>query len=131
MSIQEILTQAKNEKWPYPKTFNALKKMGTESYKVSFINSYKANYVGTFGTIQESAPAEYHAMHASEFFNGSAIKTAIVEHGQGKTSYIEFLEEIAAQGVSHYIVDMFNRTVTYFNKDESHAHVEAVPEWQG
>lgn len=130
MNIQEILTQAKNNQWPYPKTFDALKKAGTEFYKVSFIDTYKACYQGSFGRIEESAPAGYHAMQSKAVFNGSAIKAAIVEHAQGKTSYIEFLEEIAIQGASHYTVDMLNRTVSYFNRDESLSYVEAVPEWQ-
>lgn len=128
-NIEQIVNQAKKDQWPYPKTFDALKEAGVVSYAVHFSQVYKAEYKGTFGSWFESAPEGYHPISVSSEFSGEGVKTAIIRHMEKKTSYVECIQELGRAGVSHYLVDMNARTVTYFNPSESESQVENVPEW--
>lgn len=128
-AIEKILTESKINKWPYPKTFEALKDASVDSYSVSFENGFQAIYRGGFGSLQEKEPAGYRPVKAAKDFDAENIKNAIIKHVQQQTPFVEFLADIASFGVSHYIVDMKQRTVTYFNPDESQSHVEHVPLW--
>lgn len=128
-AIEKILTESKTNKWPYPKTFEALKNASVDSYSVSFGNGFQAIYRGGFGSLQEKEPAGYHPVKVAKDFESKNIKNAIIKHVQQQTPFVEFLEDIASFGVSHYVVDMKLRTVTYFNPDESQSHVENVPLW--
>jgi len=127
--IEQILKTSKSNKWPYPKTFEALEKAGVRSYTVNFINRYQALFHGDFGTY-EALLLDYYPVEAAAPFSAQGIKSSIIKHTHEKSSYMEFLTEVAAFGVTHYAVDMPNRTVTYFNSDESQFHIENVPYWK-
>lgn len=130
-TIENILQEAKDQRWPYPKTFEALKKTGVDAYSVRFARGpFDATYQGTFGTWQESPPQGYQTLETANHFSQEGIKNAIIKHMQEKNSYLNFLTEIAAQGASHYTVDITKRTVTYFNPDETQFHEENVPHWK-
>lgn len=128
--LESILSNAKNNQWTYPKTFQTLADAGVASYTVSFIGSFNALYEGTFGIWNEPAPTGYVSPVLGDEFSTEGVKMALRRHMAGETNYIEFLADLAAQGVSHYRVDMGNRTVTYFNDDETHSHQENVPVYQ-
>lgn len=131
MNLEQLLATSKKERWPYPKTFEAMKALGMESYEVYFAQDYKTVYKGSFGEWIEGAPEGYHPIAVASTFSAAAVKAAIVHHGQKKTDYIGFLEEIGRAGSSHYHVDMATRAVTYYNPTETGSHVESVPIWQG
>jgi uncharacterized protein YbcV (DUF1398 family) len=129
-NIEQLLQESKTNKWPYPKTFDTLKALGVTSYTISFADKYSAIYSGSFGTYQEKTPPGYHAMHIADTFSADDVKIAIMRNMQKITNYIEFLEEIAKAGSSHYTVDMASRSIKYFNNDESQFNQENVPVWK-
>ena len=130
--IAQILTKAKAQRWPYPKTFQALKNIGVESYVVSLLEGIDAIYQGSFGVWIEAVPSDYisQGFDVDGSFYPSEIQAAILKHVQKKTSYLEFLRDIAASGVASYIVDMQAATVTYFNIDKTQSYQEIVPIWE-
>jgi uncharacterized protein YbcV (DUF1398 family) len=130
--VQKILTEAKTYQWPYPKTFETLKKAGVLSYIVIFAKNqeYNATYITTENTFKEEIPKNYIPLKAAENFDGNKIRQAIIRHSKKETDFVHFLAEIAQAGATHYKVIMENRTVTYFNNDESKFHQEKVPFYQ-
>ncbi len=127
--IQAILTQSKEERWPYPKTFNTLRDAGVNAYHVTFNASFEAFYEGSFGRLEEKALPGYSSPKINAIFSDIGIKESIQKHIREKTPYLSWLNEAASQGVASYIVNMSNRTVTYFNLDKTKQYIEHVPEW--
>lgn len=129
-TVKEILQEAKENKWPYPKTFEMLKNAGVKEYNVRFIEKFDACYKGDFGVLQEPVPAGYVMLLVVGNFSQDAVKTALKNHIAGKRNYVEFLSDIASAGVTHYKVSMQDRTVTYYDENENHFHQENVPHWK-
>jgi DNA-binding MarR family transcriptional regulator/uncharacterized protein YbcV (DUF1398 family) len=125
--INAILNQAKQERWPYPRTFQTLKDAGVEHYRVSWLEGWQASYEGNFGSATEEAPKEFQQPSISSSFVAKEVKEALIRHMEKKTSYWEWLVETAAAGASHYVVNMEQHTVTYFDPEEKHSLVERVP----
>ena len=126
-TIANILKNAKDHKWAYPKTFQLLKEAGVESYRVSWGKEYVGIYLGTFGEWRESAPKGFHPISASFGFCEESVKKAITKHQQGKTTFVQVLEELFKAGVTHYYVDMDKKAITYFDSQEDHSYQEHIP----
>lgn len=125
--LNKLLIQAKKEQWPYPKTFEALKNAGVTSYEVKFAD-YDATYFGSFGEWKEPAPEGFHHLTINTQFNKQAFIDALKQHMKKETSYVEWLVQSAAAGVARYVVNMKNRTVTYYGLNADDFHIEYVPE---
>lgn len=123
--IQQICKLSKEEKWPYPKTFEALKAAGVQSYEVQ-LNPYTIVYKGESQQWKEPTPA-IESFKISSKFNKNGIVETLNIHRIKKTTYLEFLKGIAAAGVSHYIVDMNQRHVAYHGYHLNDCYVEGVP----
>jgi len=129
-TIQIITQEATRNKWSYPQQFEALKNAGVTSYDVHFINGYRYAYTGDFGVWSEPVPAEYVSPPLSNVFSDDKVKDALAARAQGKTTYLEFITNLAAAGVSHYTVDMSLRIIHYYNESEDHYYEQIVPEWK-
>jgi uncharacterized protein YbcV (DUF1398 family) len=129
-TIAQILKQAKENKWPYPKTFQLLKEGGVTSYRVLWGETYQGLYKGTFGEWLEPAPKGYRPVSGTFAFNKEKIKECIQRHQKGQTTFVEWLEEIFKVGVTHYVVDIGKRSVTYYSVEENQSYVDKVPEYQ-
>lgn len=129
-SVEQILNAAKQERWPYPKTFDLLKELGVNSYTVKFIDGYDASYYGIDGGVlyKEEPPEGYHRLQATRQFSPKMVENAIITHARDKTSFFSFLDGIANAGASHYVVDMKTRMVTY-NDSQDQFYAESVPDW--
>lgn len=126
-TIKEILINSKENKWPFPKTFQMLKDEGLQRYTIYFSDSYESIYEGSFGTFREESLQGYTPLETSQEFSAEDFKNALMYHIKNNTHYLDFLKDAARCGVSHYRVDMDARTVTYYNPDESQSHIEVVP----
>lgn len=124
--LQQIITQAKNTKQPYPITFQQLKDAGVEMYEIH-LATYCNTYKGSFGEWSETPPAGYSPLIVSDIFSREEASNAIKRHQKGFTSFIELLDELAKAGVSHYRVCMIDRTVSYYDKAEENSFQERVP----
>lgn len=125
--INETLMAAKKEKWPYPRTFEALKKLDVESYEVLFEN-YTSTYKSALGqTWSEPPPEGFTPLSPHGVCNSVQAKKALLRHQQGETTFVTFLSDMAEAGIIGYHVSMAARTVTYFGKDPKDCFEEQVP----
>lgn len=127
--LQQLLNKSKQEQWPYPKTFQTLKNVGVEYYTVCLLNGYDAIYEGSFGAWREATTSDGPYFVIENDFYVEELRDAIKKHAQKKTSFLEFLDDIAAAGVAYYEVDMRTSTITYFNSNSSQSYQEIVPSW--
>jgi len=127
--IADTLKKAKENHWPYPKTFQSLKEAGVLSYKVAWGEKYEGVYKGTFGEWREAFPHGFKPIkRRNEIFNEEQVKKAIERHQKGLTDFITLLLELAEAGVSHYTVDMDEQSVTYYDSTEKCAYRENIPQ---
>lgn len=127
LKIEEIARISKIEKWPYPKTFNALKERGVLSYEVT-VSNHQITYFGGQYSFQEQVPEEFQALEITKALNVDLLKKALENTRLKITNYEEFLKEIAQAGVHHYQVDMLKNTVSYFGTNSHESLVENVPQ---
>jgi uncharacterized protein YbcV (DUF1398 family) len=129
--LESLLEKAEQEKWPFPKKLEALGKEGVKSYTVQ-VGTYHVIYTGErFGEWIQPVPKTFKPLTISERFDTSGILVALDRRGpQQKTTYLEFLSEIAANGVAYYEVDLGNRTVTYFNRGGTLHYLQQIPLWK-
>lgn len=123
--VEEIFTKSKQEKWPYPKIFDALKEAGVEYYETD-VATHSIVYHGSGNSIPEPTPPRFTALKPSASFDAAEVKLAI-ERNKIKPDYLVFLQEIARAGVVRYRVDMGERTVSYLG-GAGQAYVEKVPQ---
>jgi uncharacterized protein YbcV (DUF1398 family) len=124
--VEEVFTKSKQEKWPYPKIFDALKEAGVEFYETD-VSTHGIVYHGSVGSIPEPPPPGFTPLKPSARFDAAEVKLAI-ERNKIKPDYLVFLEEIARAGVVRYRVDMGERTVSYLG-GAGQAYVEKVPQF--
>lgn len=126
--ITDILKHAKETKQPYPKTFEALKEAGVISYEVRFKERYDGKYTCTFGQYQEPQLPNFTPVKVAPNFSKEEVARVIKRHIEEKTDFAtELLHELGAAGVSHYKVDMKDRTVIYYDENERNSLKEAIP----
>jgi len=124
--IQEITKVSKAERWPFPKTFDALKNAEVDYYDVD-LAAQQITYYGGGKSFSEPAPTGQ-PLQISNRFDKQAVQQVIQTHQKEKTSYQDFLKGIAQAGVKSYRVDMSKRTVAYRGSNPNEEHVEQVPQ---
>jgi uncharacterized protein YbcV (DUF1398 family) len=124
--VEGIFTKSKQEKWPYPKIFDALKNAGVEYYETE-VATHGIVYHGLGASIHEPPPPEFTPLKVSANFDAVGVKLAI-ERNKTKPDYLVFLQEIARAGVVRYRVDMNARAVSYLG-GAGQAYVEPVPQF--
>lgn len=115
--IEEILKLSRAEKWPFPRTFGALKEAGVEYYEVR-ITRPEIVYFGEGKSFSEVTKRE---------FDVDAIKQALETHRRERSHYEDFLKNIALAGVTHYRVNMSKREVTYCGENPKEEYAEKIP----
>jgi hypothetical protein len=127
-TIADTLKQAKENRWPYPKTFQLLKEAGVTSYRVKWGEKYEGVYQGTFGEWKEPPPRGFKPIKRGKTaFSAQGVKNALNRHQRGETDFVTLLDELAEAGVSHYVVDMDKRMITYYDAQEKEYCQERVP----
>jgi uncharacterized protein YbcV (DUF1398 family) len=125
--VEEVATKSKQEKWPYPKIFNALKDAGVEYYETD-VATHHLVYHGSGDSFTEAPPPNFTPISPAATFDAAAVRQAIQRNQSKQTDYSQFLQEIAAAGVVKYRVDMSARTVSYLGS-ASEQYVEKVPQF--
>jgi uncharacterized protein YbcV (DUF1398 family) len=126
--IALILQQSHAQEWPFPKQFEALKKVGVTSYEV-VPSTYDAVFYGDFGIWHNhQAPDDTGEVSVAAEFDQEAFLAVLDQRMKKNITYIGFLQGIALAGVDRYVVDMADRTVKYYGIDEEHLYVQNVPE---
>lgn len=123
--VQDLLKQAAQEKWSYPKTFDALKAAGVTHYDV-ICAQHAITYFAHSDSWKTPVPSDFQTLPVAQTLDKVAFGTALKRAQTGQINYSTFLKEIAAAGCSHYHVDMSARHVTYMGDDGAQV-VEPVP----
>lgn len=122
-SILKITTEATANRWPFPKTFGELKKLGLISYTVECAN-FKMIYKWEGGEFVKETGMSF---IVSGQFTSEAIKHEIIAHNRDKTTFMDFMNGIVNHGCTHYIVEFANNRVVYYGANKEENHIEHVP----
>jgi len=124
--IETIINQAKTQQWPYPQTFEALKTAGVYIYRVD-LSPFLGSYHGKLGVWRETN--EGLSVSVSPHFDSDKVVVALRRTQNKETNYAQFLNEIAAAGITYYVVSMVDRTVSYHGEKQGQVYKEEVPVW--
>jgi uncharacterized protein YbcV (DUF1398 family) len=124
--IKEITTTSKAERWPFPRTLNALKEAGVDYYDVQLSN-HEVIYYGKGESLKDSGITDLQNLPPIGVFDLSALKAAIHKHQVERTSYAEVMHEIVRAGIARYRVDILKRTCTYFGRQTGEEYAESFP----
>jgi uncharacterized protein YbcV (DUF1398 family) len=122
--ILEIIQTSREEKWPYPRVFEALKHAGVESYEVN-VATHEVVYHGHNQNMIEKSTGNEGLLTVAPHFSLSNLQQAILRN-QKDAHYPRFLQDIAAAGVACYEVNMKQRKVIYSGKNKEQ-YAEAIP----
>jgi uncharacterized protein YbcV (DUF1398 family) len=125
--VEEIFTTSKQERWPYPRIFHALKDAGVESYDAD-VASHEIIYRGHGESCVESSPHAANQLAINASFDQDGVQRAIRRNQSKQSNFAQFLSEIAQAGIQRYRVDMNARTVTYIGI-RAEEYVEKVPQF--
>jgi len=124
--VKESTVKSKAERWPYPRTFNALKEAGVRSYRAEVAN-HEIMYIGDGDTYVEESHHGKSFLKISDRFNGEAVKAAVKYHQDNQTPFDDFLHDIARAGVKYYEVDMETRRINYTSGRDGECYTEDIP----
>ena len=126
--VLEISKVSKAEKWPFPKTLNALQEAGIESYDVELTSS-SIVYHGSGKQLKEEHVESLTKMPPlGRIFNVKALKEAIHIHQVKRTPYSEVMKEVVKAGIPRYRVDIHKRSCTYFGNAPGEEYTEFFPD---
>ena len=125
--IDEVLQKAIEKKWPFHYVFNSFKAMGVDRIETNVLTC-ENKYVGGGTSLVEPAPEDFTPLVAAKSFNAAAVEAACAKREAREVTFVEFLAELAAAGVSFFRVDMRPRTVTYHGPTPKDKYVERVQE---
>ena len=126
--ILEMIVKAKNEDWPFPKTFNALQELGVLTYSVSWQEGYHSIMtINTGEILEEDNPDWFTPPVMNAIYSEDAARKALKIHQLGETNFLQWIHDMAYAGVTSYLVTMGDRTVVYYNHDKTKLFLEMVP----
>lgn len=125
--IISLLNQAKQEKWPYPKTYKLLKEQGVIYYSVSWNDGYAATYNLKNGTSFEEKLLDFKSPKKSNLVSIEDAQQVLKDHQNGKTNFYEWLEQMSSFGITNYLISMVNNTATYYSENKEHFFIENIP----
>lgn len=109
----------------FPRYFEELKGMGIAWYETSVADGHTV-YHGTNG-YKTTSPARYAPRTIAEVAHARQFEADLRAHQQGKTDFLTFCDQCAAQGVSQWIVRMDLRTCTYYDGHDNVVLTEEIP----
>jgi uncharacterized protein YbcV (DUF1398 family) len=124
--VKRITELSKQEKWSYPKTFQALMEAGVTSYRTD-VADHRTTYSGNDVDYVEDILSSPTTFEVSTSFHKDAVKRALEHHQKFNTPYENFLKDIASAGVNYYVVDMANRAITYTSGKTDEAFIQSIP----
>ncbi len=127
--IKEISKVSKAEKWPFPKTLNALRDAGVKDYTVEFSSGTVTYHASGEKMIESDVAALKNLPPSGSSFNLKGLVNAIRIHQVQQTPYSEVVKEMVRAGVVRYRVDIIARTCTYFGTNPNEEYVEKFEEF--
>lgn len=111
----------------FPQVVRKLNDAGVEGYHADLYRHEKTYYMPS-GESHVAAQTELTSIEVADPFSEDGVRAALGAIQQGKTSYIEFMQQIAAAGVAHYWVFLkANKTIYVGRRGESWTEVSPAP----
>ena len=123
--VKGVSERSKRERWPFPRTLEALKEAGVASYRFD-VATCETVFLGSQGESFAEPLTGAESVEIAPTLNPAAVTAAIKHHMMERTPFLDFRREVAFAGVATWEVDMLARTCTYFGRDGG-THVEPVP----
>jgi uncharacterized protein YbcV (DUF1398 family) len=124
--VQRISKVSKQEKWPYPRTFQELLAAGVVSYRTSIANN-RTVYRGASSQYEEPHAEEESSLEVAQLFQADAVKRGLKHHQIHRTPFSDFVKDMAEAGVQYYEVNMSNRTINYTSGQPGQSVEERIP----
>jgi uncharacterized protein YbcV (DUF1398 family) len=124
--VKRISDVSKTERWPYPRTFQALLDAGVTSYRTEVSDNFTV-YMGQDDRYEDMNSSMSETSPIAEQYNGDEVVRGLQHHQKHLTPYSDFLRDMAKAGVHYYIVDMLERKITYTSGRPEEAYTEAIP----
>ncbi|WP_168120884.1 DUF1398 family protein [Paenibacillus sp. HB172176] len=124
--VKRISIESKRDKWPYPKTFHALLEAGVTSYRTSVSNNHTV-YEGENSQYEDRDGALASTLEVAELFQADAVRKGLEHHQKHRTSYFDFLKDMAEAGVQFYEVNMSARAICYTSGRAEESYSETIP----
>lgn len=127
--VKQISKMSKIERWPYPRTFQALLDAGVVSYRTEVADNF-TTYIGQDSQYEDLNSAMTEKSEIAVTFDGNEVQRGLKHHQQHLTPYADFLKDMAKAGVQYYIVDMANRMIIYTSGRPDESYSEPIPIFQ-
>lgn len=110
----------------FPKYIQDIKELGVITFETWVTDSH-TKYYGKDDFVTKSTP-KYDAISISENCNPEKFKIQLKAHQQGKTDYFTFCNDCATYGIEKWIVNVYNMTCIYYDKNGNEILMEQIPE---
>ncbi|REE78695.1 uncharacterized protein YbcV (DUF1398 family) [Paenibacillus taihuensis] len=130
--VKRISKVSKQEKWPYPRTFQELQDAGVASYRTCIADNQTV-FMGEAGSSSYEEPNDKSAassLEVAEQFQSDAVRRGLAHHKQHRTPFTDFIKDMADAGVHYYEVNMKERTINYTSGRPGESYVEAIPPFE-
>ncbi len=109
----------------FPNYVQDLIKLGVKNY-VTYVADGKTVYFGKIGFSIEKEPA-YDTLIVADISNKVQFVNDLRNHQNGNTNYPRFCSDCATSGVEKWVVDVVQKTCTYYDKTGIELLVEQIP----
>jgi len=124
--VKRVIEVSKQEKWPYPQTFQAFVEAGVTSYRTDLTDNVTV-YYGDGDSYEDRHSTMAERLEIADRFQGDEVQKGLRHHQEHRTTYTDFLKTMAEAGVQYYMVDMASRKITYTSGRPDEAYTESVP----
>lgn len=122
--IQNAHSQVKTG--DFPAYIQAIKQLGVKHYE-TYVQDGHICYYGE-NNQEVMVPAKYAVLSVAESANQEGFQAALVAHQQGKTDFLTFIHDCAANGINKWEINIGKMTCTYFDKQGNTVLEEIIPE---
>jgi uncharacterized protein YbcV (DUF1398 family) len=109
----------------FPSYIREIKALGIDHY-ITYVKDGHTDFESNEGHTQTS-PAGYAAVTINPVPDIPQFRMNLLEHQQGRTSYLQFCELAASNGVANWKVDLQQMTCTYMDAGGKEMLVEQIP----
>ncbi len=102
-----------------------IKALGVTHYE-AYVEDGHIDYHGANG-YSIKVPEKYALLNVADSVDADAFKAGLLDHQQGKTDYLFFIEMCAASGIEKWEISIATMSCTYFDKSGKVILVEKIP----
>lgn len=110
----------------FPSYIREIKALGVTHYE-TYVSDGHIDYHGA-NLYTAKVPAKYAPLQIADSAKIQAFKAELVDHQQGKTSFLTFITQCASFGIDKWAIDMHEMTCTYYDKAGHAILVEQIPQ---